>query len=112
MARKVVAILGTLDSKGVEFAFLKSRIEGEDVDTLVVDAGVLGPPAFPPDVAANEVAEAGGTSLETLVAEHDRGRAMSVMSAGAARVLKRLHDEGRIHGVISMGGGGGTAIGT
>lgn len=112
MARKVVAVLGTLDSKGAEFAFLKARLAAEGVDTLVVDAGVLGPPAFPPDIPAAEVAEAGGVPLDALVAERDRGRAMSVMSAGAARVLKRLHAEGRIHGVVSMGGGNGTAIGT
>src|ERR1700736_1410399 len=112
MARKVVAVLGTLDSKGAEFAFLKARLAAEGVDTLVVDAGVLGPPAFPADIPAAEVAEAAGVPLDALVAERDRGRAMSVMSAGAARVLKRLHAEGRIHSVVSMGGGNGTAIGT
>ena len=112
MAKKVVAVLGTLDSKGAEFAFLKARLQAAGVDTLVVDAGVLGPSAFPPDIAAAELAEAGGVSLGTLVAERDRGRAMSVMSAGAARVLKRLYAEGRFDGIIAMGGGGGTAIGT
>jgi len=112
MARKVVAVLGTLDSKGAEFAFLKARLAAEGVDTLVVDAGVLGPPAFSPDIPAADIAEAGGVSLAVLVAERDRGRAISVMGVGAARVLKRLHAAGRIHGVVSMGGGGGTAIGT
>jgi uncharacterized protein (UPF0261 family) len=112
MGKKVVAVLGTLDSKGAEFAFLKGRLEAEGVDTLVVDAGVLGQPAFPPDIQAAELAEAGGASLDSLVAERDRGRAMSVMSAGAARVVQRLYGEGRFNGIIAMGGGGGTAIGT
>ena len=112
MAKKVVAVLGTLDSKGAEFAFLKARLQAEGVDTLVVDAGVLGPPGFLPDIAAGALAEAGGASLDALVGDRDRGRAMSVMSAGAARVLKRLYAEGRFDGIIAMGGGGGTAIGT
>jgi uncharacterized protein (UPF0261 family) len=112
MAKKVVAVLGTLDSKGAEFAFLKARLIAEGVDTLVIDAGVLGPPAFLPDIPAAALAEAGGASLDNLSAEQDRGRAMSVMSAGAARLLKRLHAEGRFDGIIAMGGGGGTAIGT
>jgi len=112
MAKKVVAMLGTFDSKGTEFAFLKARLLAEGVDVLAVDAGVLGPPAFPPDIAAAELAAAGGAPLDALVGERDRGRAMSVMSAGAARVLKRLYAEGRFDGIISMGGGGGTAIGT
>ncbi len=110
--RKVVAILGTLDSKGGEYAFLKKQIEAQGVATLVIDAGVLGPPAFPPDVAAADVARAGGVELAALVAEKDRGRAVGVMAAGAAAVVARLHGEGRIDGVIAMGGGGGTTIGT
>ncbi|WP_421725652.1 Tm-1-like ATP-binding domain-containing protein [Bauldia sp.] len=112
MARKVVAILGTLDSKGAEFAFLKDRIEAERIATLVIDAGVLGPPGFPPDISANDVAAAAGADLPALADERDRGKAVSAMAAGATAVVARLHDEGRIHGIISMGGGGGTAIGT
>lgn len=112
MDKKVVAILGTLDSKGFEYAYLKRQIEAQGVATLVIDAGVLGVPAFPPDVAASEVARAGGIELASLLEEKDRGRAMAVMSAGAAVVVKRLFDERRIHGVIAMGGGGGSTIGS
>jgi len=112
MTQNVVAILGTLDSKGAEFAFLKKQIEAEGVSTLVIDAGVLGPPHFAPDISAAEVAAAAGVDLARLVAEKDRGRAVAAMSKGAAAVVKRLYDEGRIHGVVSMGGGGGTSIGT
>ena len=112
MTDNVVAILGTLDSKGAEFAFLKKQIEAQGVSTLVIDAGILGPPYFTPDISAAEVAAAAGADLAELVAERDRGRAVAAMSKGAAAVVKRLHGEGRIHGVISMGGGGGTSIGT
>jgi len=111
MTDNVVAILGTLDSKGAEFAFLKKQIEAEGVSTQVIDAGILGPPYFPPDISAAEVAAAAGADLARLVAERDRGRAVAAMSKGAAAVVRRLYDEGRIHGVISMGGGGGTSIG-
>jgi uncharacterized protein (UPF0261 family) len=112
MASKVVAMLGTLDSKGIEFAFLKTQIEAQGVATLVIDAGVLGEPPFRPDVSAAEVANAGGVALDQLLAERDRGRSMEVMGRGAAVIVKRLYDRGDIQGVISMGGGGGTSIGT
>ena len=112
MTRKVVAILGTLDTKGEEFAFLKQRIETQGVSTLVIDAGILGSPSFSPDIRAAEVAEAGGADLARLVEERDRGRAVTVMSEGAAAIVARLYDEGRIDGIVSMGGGGGTAVGT
>lgn len=110
--KKVVAVLGTLDSKGAEYAYLKAQIEAQGVSTLVIDAGVLGEPAFRPDVPAAEVARAGGADLSSLLEERERGHAMAVMSAGAAVVVKKLFDEGRIHGVIAMGGGGGSTVGS
>ena len=58
MAGKIVAILGTLDTKATEFAFLKRAIEGEGVGTLLIDAGVLADPPFAPDITAHEVATA------------------------------------------------------
>ncbi|MBS3649868.1 Tm-1-like ATP-binding domain-containing protein [Pseudaminobacter sp. 19-2017] len=107
---KVVAVLGTFDSKGAEYAFLKDRLETEGVHTLTVDAGVLGDPPFVPDISAGEVAEAGGSSLAALRASGDRGAAMAAMARGAASIVAQLAGEDRIDGIISMGGGGGTSI--
>ena len=112
MARKVVAIIGTLDTKGAEYAYLKQQIESQGVATLVINVGVFGRPPFAPDIAAVEVARAGGASLEAIAAAGDRGKAVEAMSAGAAVVLKRLYDQGKIDGVIAMGGGGGTTLGS
>jgi uncharacterized protein (UPF0261 family) len=107
---KTVAIIGALDTKGQEFAFLKTEIEKRGCRTLMINVGVLGDPAFPPDVPADEVAQAGGVPLEQLAARHDRGEAMQVMNSGIAVVIKRLYEQGKFDGVISMGGGGGTGI--
>jgi uncharacterized protein (UPF0261 family) len=107
-----IAIFGALDTKGPEFAFLKAEIEKRGCKTLVVDTGVLGEPAFQPDVTHEQVAEAGGARLGELVAAQDRGRAMTVMQEGAAEIARRLYAEYKIDGIISMGGGGGTSIGT
>ncbi|MDH7480136.1 MAG: Tm-1-like ATP-binding domain-containing protein, partial [Syntrophomonadaceae bacterium] len=72
MTGKIV-VLGTLDTKGAEFKFIRDVIEAAGVPTLVVDAGVLGEPFFPPDVRRDEVAAAAGVRLEDLVARRDRG---------------------------------------
>jgi uncharacterized protein (UPF0261 family) len=112
MNGKTVAILGTLDTKGLELGYLKSQIESAGLRTLVIDAGVLGPPEFPPDVDREEVARAGGRDLPQVLAEHDRGTAVAVMAAGAAAVIRRLHTKCQIHGLISLGGSAGTTIGT
>jgi uncharacterized protein (UPF0261 family) len=112
MTGKVVAILGTLDTKGAEFAFLKARVEAAGASTLVIDTGPLGPPAFAPDIEAADVARAGGADLAALRTRGDRGEAVAAMVRGAAEIVARLQREGRIDGIVSMGGGGGTAIAT
>lgn len=109
---KTVVIVGTLDTKGEEFAFLKERITARGCRAIVVDVGVLGEPRFSPDVSAAEVAEAGGARLEDLIARGDRGEALEVMTRGVAVIAQRLYEEGKLDGIISMGGGGGTAVGT
>ena len=109
---KTVAILGALDTKGVEFGFIKSEIEKHGCKTLVINVGVLGAPAFAPDVSAEEVAAAVGANLAELVANKDRGLALDAMTLGAAAITRKLYAEGRFDGIISMGGGGGTAMGT
>src|SRR6516162_8160868 len=112
METKTVAILGTLDTKGEEFAYLRTRIESAGLATLVIDSGVLGEPAFVPDVSRRDVSTAGGRALEDLLATHDRGESIAAMAAGAAVVVRRLFAEGRIQGLISLGGSAGTTIGT
>lgn len=109
---KTVAILGALDTKGVEFGFIKSEIEKHGCETLVINVGVLGAPAFAPDVSAEEVAASVGANLAELAANKDRGVALDAMTLGAAAITRKLYAEGRFDGIISMGGGGGTAMGT
>lgn len=109
---KTICIVGALDTKGQEFAFLKSEIEAQGFRTLVVDIGVLGDPNFEPDVSRNEVAKAADTTIAELVAEADRGKAMAAMTTGISEIIRRLYAESKIDGIISMGGGGGTVVGT
>ncbi len=110
--KKTIAIVGALDTKGVEFEFLKKEIEKRGCQTFVINVGVLGKPLFSPDVGAEEVALAGGTSREDLVKREDRGEAMAVMTAGAAKVVAKYYKAEKFDGIISMGGGGGTVMAT
>jgi len=107
---KTIAVLGALDTKGADFAFLKAEIERRGCATLVIDFGVVGQPTFPPEITSAEVAAAGGTALLDLIAKGERGTAMAIMGQGAAVLVKRLYTEGRIDGIISMGGGGGSSV--
>jgi uncharacterized protein (UPF0261 family) len=107
-----IVIVGTLDTKGAEFKYVKDIIEGEELETIVIDAGVLGEAYFEPDISRSEVADAGGQSIEELVEAKDRGRSMEIMSDGAAKIVEKLYSEGKVAGIISLGGSAGTTIGT
>jgi uncharacterized protein (UPF0261 family) len=108
----VIAVLGTLDTKGHEHAFVAAAIRARGHGVLLVDVGTGGPPQVTPDIPREDVARAGGIDLAAIAARGDRGEAVSAMAAAAPRLLARLLREGRIDGVISLGGGGGTAIAT
>ncbi|MDX1416999.1 MAG: Tm-1-like ATP-binding domain-containing protein [Candidatus Promineifilaceae bacterium] len=110
--KKTVAIIGALDTKGQEFKFLKDEIEQRGCETFVINVGVLGEPPFVPDISAAEVARAGGEELSALIARADRGEAMAVMTGGVTAVVGQQYAAGKFEGIISMGGGGGTAMGT
>ena len=109
---KTIAILGALDTKGQDFAFLKAEIERRGCQTLMIDTGVLGEPGFVPEITREQVARAGGAALSDLAAQGDRGAAMAVMGQGAAVFCKNCTSDGKIDGVIGMGGGGGTSVAT
>jgi len=110
MPIKTIALLGALDTKGVEYRFVKECVEKRGFRTLVINVGVIAEPAFPPDVSADAVARAGGGELALLREKQDRGDALAVMSRGAAILLSRLHGERSFDGVLAMGGTGGTSI--
>ena len=109
---KTVGIVGTLDTKGMEFQFIKEQIEASGTSTCVVNTGIVGEPHFEPDVSAGEVAAAAGTSLQALQDGGDRGVAVAAMAEGAAKIIAQLQSDGKIDGVISLGGSAGTTIGT
>ncbi len=105
-----VALLGTLDTKGHEYAFLRERLVDLGVETLVVDVGVAEPVGISPDVDRRTVAAAAGSDTDALAAARDRGAAVEAMARGAERVVSELYSAGRFDGILAIGGSGGTAI--
>jgi uncharacterized protein (UPF0261 family) len=109
---KTVAIIAALDTKAEEARLVRDYLRRHDVVPLVVDVGVLGEHGIPSDVDRRAVAEAGGAELDELVRTQDKARAMEVMTRGAAVIAARLYAEGRLDGVLGLGGSAGTAIAT
>ena len=107
-----IALLGTLDTKGDEHDFVAAQIRARGHTTLIIDVGTDQPPRITPDISREEVARIAGIDLAALTERHDRGECVGAMAGAAAAVLTKLHAEGKMDGVISLGGGGGTAIAT
>ncbi|MFD1408620.1 Tm-1-like ATP-binding domain-containing protein [Kroppenstedtia eburnea] len=109
---KTIAVIGALDTKGKDYAFVKEAIEARGHRALLIDVGILGEPYIPADIPSEKVAEASGVTLDELRNKGDKSLAMLVMTKGVAKVVKELYVEGRIDAGFSMGGSNGTIIGT
>jgi uncharacterized protein (UPF0261 family) len=107
-----VALLGTLDTKGDEYAFLRALLDRQGVETILVDTGILGEPRVDPDVTREEVARAAGADVKSLADAGDRGAAVETMARGAAEIVAQLFADARLDGVLALGGSGGTALAT
>ena len=107
-----IAILGTFDTKGPEHAFVADTLRIQGFTTRLINVGCLEAPTLQPDIAAERVAAAGDPDWQAILARKDRGESVGLMARGAAKVVADLVAQGEIHGVISLGGGGGTAIAT
>jgi uncharacterized protein (UPF0261 family) len=109
---RTVVLVGTLDTKGDEYAYLRERLERTGVHALLVDVGTLEPPRVAPDIDRRTVAAAAGIDFDELTAPRDRGRAVAGMADAAAALVLRLREEGRCDGVLAAGGSGNTMIAT
>jgi uncharacterized protein (UPF0261 family) len=107
-----VILIGTLDTKGVEYQFVRDLLNTAGISTVVIDAGVLGSPGFQPDLSRDEVYGAAGARLASVQQAADRGRAITLAAQGVAKLVGDLHAQGRVDGVLALGGSAGTTIGT
>lgn len=104
-----VVLIGTLDTKAREYAYVRDRLRETGCEVVLIDVGILADPGCPVDFSREEVAAAAGSDLETLV-EADRGTAVEAMAQGAVALVQRLFEEGRLDGVLGLGGSGGSSI--
>ena len=105
-----IALVGTLDTKGHEYGFVRDRIRDQGADALLIDTGTLGTPLVAADVTREEVAAAAGTTVDALAQQHDRDGAIAAMGAGAREIVASMAGEGRIQGVLALGGSSGSTL--
>lgn len=107
-----VYLLGTLDTKGREIAYVGDRLRTLGIDVRIVDTGCQGAPAIQANVTRDAVFAAAGTSLEDMQHRGDRGEAVTAAARGAAALMGELHRRDEVDGVLALGGSAGTTIAT
>jgi len=106
-----IAVLGTLDTKGAEHAFVAAAIRAAGHGALLIDVGSLEAPKAAPDISRAEVLAELKEDASAVLARKDRGDCVTLMGRAAAALVARLA-ENRIHGIILLAVVAGTAIAT
>ncbi len=107
----IVVMVGCFDTKGVDFEYLHSCLVRKGVEVISINTGVLGETnLFSANYSAETVALRSGTELSKIRKDNDRGSALELMGKGAEKIVADLVIEGKVSGIIGMGGGGGTFI--
>lgn len=108
--QKTILVIGTYDTKDPELNFVAETIRKLGGQVIEMDVSVLGDPTRPTAISKHEVAAAAGRTIQEAIDSGDENHAMQIMAQGAARLTARLHAEGRIHGMIALGGTMGTDL--
>lgn len=108
--KKVVLLIGTLDTKGEEIDLLKTLILGRGHTVLIADTGILGGPFLKADIPREQIAETAGTDIHELREKGDEAHAQKAMGIGLKKIVLSLLQSGSIHGLLAVGGGQGSVI--
>ena len=95
MGDKTILVIGTYDTKDPEMRFIEEHIRNQGADVLTMDVSVLGDPTTPTDISKHDVANAGGKTIDEVIALGDEAKAYRVMSKGAAAVVAKTYSEVR-----------------
>ena len=107
---KTVVLIGTLDTKGVEYEFARNRFQKAGLKTILINAGIIGQSPIQSDITNEQVALAGSSDLQTLKTKNDRGFAVSVMTKGVNQIVQDFYKKGELDAVFALGGSGGSTI--
>ncbi|CAF1251385.1 unnamed protein product [Adineta steineri] len=109
-----VALIGTFDTKGVEYDFIRQQIDDIGTcSTLLIDIGLQSNKQTSPvaDISSQTIFEIGGGDCKALK-EHkiEKPEAFNLMTKGLTLKLNELYESNHLHGILALGGSCGTSI--
>lgn len=106
---KTIAIAGTFDSKGKELSYVKEILEELGFRTFTIHCGTFEPTVHV-DISNEEVAKEVERDISEVASSNDRATATEILSKGMEKLIPRLYNEGKLDGIIALGGSGGTSL--
>src|SRR3989338_8548719 len=112
--KKGIVSVYNLDTRGEDMVFVKQLIAGRGHDAILLDFSMEEPPPFPGDIRTEDVAARGGLTIEVVREKYrsDRDTATNNQIRGAAAIVQDLLAEGKVHGILGIGGGTATLVAT
>ncbi|HEY6004155.1 MAG TPA: Tm-1-like ATP-binding domain-containing protein, partial [Anaeromyxobacter sp.] len=112
--KRGIVVVCNLDTRGEDIAFVKDLIRGRGLEAILLDFSMEEPPPFPGDIPTEEVARRGGLTIEAVREKYrsDREAATNNQIAGASAIVDDLVKQGRVHGIIGIGGGTASLVAT
>lgn len=114
MAKKTILIIANLDTRGAEFKMVKELIESKGHNAVLLDFSMEQEPFFTGDITCEEVAGEGGLKIDEVRQFYrtERQKATDNQIRGAQKIVRRLMDDGKVHGVLGVGGGTASLVAT
>ena len=110
MSDKTILVIGTYDTKDDELHYMCDRITAQGGNVISMDVSVLGDPSQPTDISKHDVTAAVGKTIQDAIDAGDENHAMQLMAAGAATLTAQLYADGKIDGMVGLGGTMGTDL--
>ena len=107
---KTILVIGTYDTKDEELHYICDRIAAQGGKVLSMDVSVLGDPSKPTDISKHQVAEAAESSIQAAIDSVDENTAMQIMARGASILSTQLYADGKVDGMLALGGTMGTDL--
>ena len=106
--KELVLVIGTLDTKGPEVAYVRDKLKEFGLNPYVIDVGILGEPVgITPDFSIAQLAQFGGTTIEKVQNAGSRGAAVELMREFVVKKVKEMVAQNEVIGAIGLGGAEG-----
>jgi len=107
-----VLVVSTLDTKARETVYLKEKAASLGLEAILMDLSMRGGAQVKAQITPAEVAAETGSSIDEIRSSRERSKSTSAFIEGGSAIALRLWREGKLHGIMGVGGATGSLMAT